>query len=115
MARERQAMKGGRSSPKKGKAPSRRRAMVVGDGVAAPYAAYAITAGGSRRLLDAAFIVIDLGSAEVEIDLTVAHRILSGQLRVAARSEGCIVVCHGDADSIHVGVRPVKERRPRQR
>jgi hypothetical protein len=102
----RKATKRRRSSPRKTKSSTETR-----NGVSAPYRAYAVAADGSRQLLDDRRIVVDLGGTEVEIDLLHGHPILAGQLRVAARGGGLLVVGHGDASSVYVAVEPICGRR----
>ena len=74
-------------------------------GGAAPYTAYAIGADGTRKVIRARHLVVDLGGSEVEINLR-APPILSGQLRIAARGDARLVVGHGDAGSVYVAVKP---------
>lgn len=80
------------------------------DGVAAPYRAYAVAPDGSRAAIEARSIVIDLGvgGLGIEIKLHVAHPILRGQLsvQVTPMGEGLLIVGHGDASGVHVGVEP---------
>jgi hypothetical protein len=82
---------------------SRRLTSKSRDGIAAPYAAYAVTSDGTRRPIDALKIIVDLGTTELEVDLTVPHPVLAAQLRVAAQGGRLLVVGHGDAGSIYVG------------
>jgi hypothetical protein len=87
-------------------ASSRASPKAAHDGVAAPFEAYAVAADGSRRALDARSIVVDLGGAEVEIDLLHGRPVLARRLPIAARGEGVLVVGPGDASSICIAVEP---------
>jgi hypothetical protein len=89
---------------------SRRLASKPRDGIAAPYAAYAIASDGTRRPVDAITIVIDLGTTKLEIDLTAPPPVLAAQLRVAARGERLLVVGHGDGGSVYLGCIVPRER-----
>jgi hypothetical protein len=88
--------------------PARKRggrpASKARDGIAAPYAAYAVTSDGTRRPIDDALkIVVDLGSTELEIALTIPHPVLSGQIGVAVEDGRILAVGHGDGGSVYVG------------
>jgi hypothetical protein len=87
------------------------------DGIAAPYAVYAVAKDGSRQAVDADRLVIDLGADEIEIDLTLPHPhpVLAAQLRVAACGEHVLVIGHGDASSIYIGTAPFGGPRLRPR
>lgn len=80
-----------------------------------PYKAYAVTPDGTRVLLDAVAIVIDLGHSEVQLDLVARHPILAGQLHIAASETHLLIVGHGDACSVYVGVEPFDSRESRLR
>lgn len=86
--------------------------QVCGSG-AKRYVAYAVAADGSRVPLDAVGIVVDLGGAELEIDLVIAHPLLVRKLRMAVRADGLLVVGPADAGSIQVAIEPFHGQRLR--
>ena len=93
-----------RMRPTSSRKRSGRPASKPRDGIAAPYAAYAVTADGTRRPIDDALkIIVELGSTELEIALTIPHPVLASQLRVAAQ-RGILAVGHGDVGSVYVGI-----------
>lgn len=87
----------------------------INDGLAAPYASFAVARDGSRQAIDAHRLVICVGSDEIEIDLTIPHVLLAGQVRVAVCGERVLVVGHGDASSIYVSAVPFGGSRLKQR
>ena len=87
------------------KVAARRSSRERAPGHAAPYAAYAVSADGSRHAIDARRIIVSLGHAELEIDLVVAHPILAGRLGVSTRG-GLLTLGPGDAGSVYLAVQP---------
>jgi len=71
-----------------------------------PYKAYAVDEDGSRHLVNTRSLVIDVGVGEFVIDL-IAHPLLIGQLRL--HTDGLLVIGHGDASSVRVGIRQLKQ------
>jgi hypothetical protein len=88
--------------------PSRKRAE---DSVAF-YKAYAVGRDGSRRALEASHLVVELGKAEIEIELGHDNPYLEGKLRVATHG-GLLVIGPADASSICLAVQPFSKRRTR--
>ena len=80
--------------------PRRTRSASPIDGV---YSAFSVLADGSRRLLKANTIVIDLGERETEIDLRVIVP-RPGQVAVATRSDDVLVVGPGSGGIVEIGV-----------
>jgi len=76
------------------------------DGLVVPYTAYAIAKDGSRRRIpDAHKLVIDVGPSEVEIDLSVPHRIVKGRVHIQVwgkRGIRALVLGPGDGNSVWV-------------
>jgi hypothetical protein len=91
-----------RKEPREGAWPSQPNAAFE------KYSAYAVTENGERRRIRAQSIIVDLGNAEVQIDLYVPRPVLAGQLRLADRGDGILVVGHGDAGKIHIRVETLR-------
>jgi hypothetical protein len=70
----------------------------------AAYTAYAVVADGSRHLLDAVSIVVDIGPGCVRIDLQPGAPILAGRLKLSVVGEALLMLGPGDASSINIGV-----------
>jgi hypothetical protein len=68
------------------------------------YQAYAVGVDGSRTQIDARSIVVNTGTAEIEIDLEVSRPLLVGQLCVS--TDGLLIVGHADASAMHLRVVP---------
>src|SRR4051812_33740375 len=62
-----------------------------------PYKAYAVARDGSRSLIDARSVVVEISDGEVEFELEAARPLLRGQLRV--RVNGLLIIGHADASS----------------
>jgi hypothetical protein len=89
-----------------------RRSQDIDPGEApAPYTAYAIAADGSRHVLNARYIVVDIGLARVRMDLQPSSPVMSGKLHVTVEGEGILMVGPGDANSINLGVAPSRSGR----
>jgi hypothetical protein len=83
----------------------------VGTTAAVPFPVYAITEEGCRIPLEASTIVIDLGHAQVRIDL---RSRVEGQLPVSVDKAGhLLVIRNADASSVHVSVETPKQLRAR--
>lgn len=84
-----------------------RRSQDIDHGEApALYTAYAISADGSRHVLNAYYIVVDVGLARMRIDLRPSSPMVPGKLHVTVEGEAILMVGPGDANSINLGVAP---------
>jgi hypothetical protein len=73
-----------------------------------PYSAYAVAADGSRCLLDARQIVVELGHSRFLIDLRPKTSMMVGKLRIAAEGDAYLLLGPGDASSICLSLKPFR-------
>jgi hypothetical protein len=85
------------------------------DGIVVPYPVFAVAEDGTRQSVDAHRLVIGVASDEIEIDLTVPHVALTGQVRIATRGKRALVIGPGDASSVYVRTVPFGDSRRKQR
>ena len=97
-------------TPKQDKTRKHRSPPADAPTVLAHYKAYAVARDGSRRLLDARRIIVDIGDGVFELDLEVVRPALRRKLPV--RANGVLIIGPADASSICIGIEKFGDRKP---